>query len=79
MSLALRPPPAPALPLARSPLPHDRRNPQPEPLSPAAEVGSPRASRREDGDRARDLPAAPGRGTRGSPPPPASAPRSGPL
>lgn len=79
MSLAPRPPPAPALPLACSPLPHDRRNPQPELVSLAAEVGSPRASRREDTDRARDLPAVRGLGTRGSPPPPASAPRSGPL
>lgn len=79
MSLAPGPPPAPALPLARPPLSPDRRNPQPEPVSPAAEVGSPPGSRREDADRAGDLPAVRGRGARGSPPPPASTPRPGPL
>lgn len=79
VSLAPGPPPAPALPLARPPLSPDRRNPQPEPVSPAAEVGSPPGSRREDADRAGDLPAVRGRGARGSPPPPASTPRPGPL
>lgn len=68
VSLAPGPPPAPALPLARPPLSPDRRNPQPEPVSPAAEVGSPRASRREDADPAGDLPTVRGRGARGSPP-----------
>lgn len=51
MSLASRPPPAPAPP-PLTPRRPDRRSPQPGAYRPAAEVGSPLASHRGDGERA---------------------------